>query len=172
MKELWGQGDQGKTSLYNRSIEKDSLLIMLLGAVDELSANIGYLMCYLEGFSQQKVQLSEILKDLFSMSALLGEAPQAAFDFRRVKLLEAWTLEINQQLKPVKKFIMPIGNRASCYANICRTVARRAETCFFAYYHMEKQHGDIGAYLNRLSDYLFVVTRLINAKFDLEDYYK
>lgn len=172
MKELWGQGDHGKTKIYQQTRDKSDDLIVFLGALDELSANIGYLMCYLEAFSQQKVQLTEILKDLFAISALISEAPNADFDFRRVKLLEAWIVDIQDGLKPLHRFVMPTGTRASCYANICRTVTRRVESQFFVYYYKEKKNQDIGVYLNRLSDYFFVVMRLINAKFDLEDYYK
>ena len=173
MKELWGQGDRGLTNIYQRKIEKNSVIIELLGSLDEVSAHIGYLMCYLEAFSQQKVQLSEILKDLFEISSLVAESPKSNFDFRRIKLLENWILELNQNLRPITKFILPTGNKASCSANITRTIVRKTEVLFFKYVQENnKASTDIGIYLNRLSDYLFVLTRFINEKYDLEDYYK
>ena len=172
MKDMWGQGDKGMTSLYQQPITKQSKTIRLLGGLDELGAHIGYLMCYLESFSQQKVQLSELLKDLFDISALLAETPTSSFDFRRIKLLENWTQSLNQGLRPITQFIQPTGNKASCNAHICRTITRRVESLFFEYYEETQQHLDVGAFLNRLSDYFFVLTRFINAKYDLEDYYK
>ena len=173
MKELWGQGDRGLTNIYQRKIDKNSIIIELLGSLDEISAHIGNLMCFLEGFSQQKVQLTEILKDVFEISARIAESPKSNFDFRRIKLLENWILDLNKDLRPITKFIFPTGNKASCSANITRTIVRKTEVLFFKYLKENNQSSnDIGIYLNRLSDYMFVLTRCINDKYDLEDYYK
>lgn len=171
MKENWGQGDKGQTSLLEEKVSKDSPIINLMGSIDELGASIGHLMCYLDNFSQLKVQLSEVLVDLYNISSAFAMLKGDYFDYRRVKLIEIWTTELNKELKPLEKFVMPIGNRASTYANVCRTLTRRVERDYFLFARTDSQFSDIGAYLNRLSDYLFVVMRYINSKLELETYY-
>ncbi len=172
MKAFWGKGDRGETMISSKKINKNSTTIALLGSLDELNAQLGNLICYLEGFSQQKVQLLEIIKDIFAIAALVSESPGANYDIRRVRLLETWTAGMNEELPKLDHFILPTGNKASCSANITRTVARRCEVVYFNYYQEVSKNEDIGAYLNRLSDYLFVLVRYINQKYGIEDYFK
>ena len=112
MKHNIGQGDRGQSASPFGSLEKSDIYFELMGGLDELSAHIGYLTTNLDNLPNQKVQLSEILKDIQSISADLAlRTPHANYDVRRLKLLEGWLADMEKELPPLKAFILPLGHR-------------------------------------------------------------
>lgn len=155
-------GDSGETGLGNGArVAKDSARIAALGDIDELNSALGLLLC--EDLPQDVRQaLDEVQHDLFDLGGelsipghvMLGEAQVARLEER----LEAW----NGTLAPLKEFILPGGSRAAAAAHLARTVCRRAERRVVALGRAEQVGERARQYLNRLSDLLFVIGRLLN----------
>ena len=167
-----GSGDKGKVRYPFGQLDKFHPFVELLGHIDEVGANIGMLMTQLGDFPQVKVQCSEILKDLYAISADLSmDKVNEYFDLRRYKLLEQWIDEMEKALPPFRRLIMPIGHRATCQAHITRSVVRRAERKYFEVLSQMKISEDAAVYLNRLSDYFFTVARLVNDYYGIDASY-
>ncbi len=170
MKHNIGHGDHGQSSSPFGSLGKSDIYFELLGGLDELSAHIGFLTTNLDNLPTQKVQLSEILKDIRSISSDLALAtPHTNFDIRRLKLLENWLDAMEKELPPIKSFLLPLGHRSSSYAHLVRTVTRRVERTYFRTIEVHHVDGDGAIYLNRLSDYFFALARYINHYYGSED---
>ena len=155
-------GDNGTTGLGdNTRISKDSLRIHALGDVDELNSHIGMLLCE-ELPAGVRELLVEIQQQLFNLG---GELSIPGFELLKpqaVAQLDAALAQHNAQLPRLAEFILPAGSRAAVQAHICRTVARRAERAVVALGLAEPLHDAPRQYLNRLSDLMFVLSRVLN----------
>ena len=155
-------GDDGTTGLGDGSrTSKDSLRITALGDVDELNSTIGVLLT--EAMPDNlRATLIEIQHDLFDMGGELCIPGHVALKEERLVWLEKVVEGLNSALTPLKEFILPGGSRAAAFAHVCRTVCRRAERTVVALSQTEKISEESRQYLNRLSDFLFVLSRVSN----------
>ena len=155
-------GDNGTTGLGdNTRVSKDSLRVHAMGDVDELNSNIGVLLCEDMPVGVRDL-LVEVQHQLFNLG---GELSIPGFELLKpeaVALLDA-ALEVhNATLPRLAEFILPAGSRAASLAHVCRTVARRAERAVVALDQAETLNASPRHYLNRLSDLLFVLSRVLN----------
>ncbi len=160
-------GDKGLTSLIGGTrISKAHLRIESYGTVDELNAYIGLCKDVLKD-QQSRDMLMKIQEDLFVVGALLACDPGKeikmqlpAIGEKDIALLETAIDSMDAALPAMKNFILPGGDQAVSYLHIARCVCRRAERCCVRLSDEEgEEHVLILQYLNRLSDYLFVLTR-------------
>lgn len=155
-------GDQGTTGLGDGSrTGKDSLRIDTIGEVDELNSHIGVLLCEAlpEGLGDE---LLAIQHDLFDLGGELCIPGYQLVTEAKVAGLDALLEKYNADLPPLQEFILPGGSRAAALAHVCRTVCRRAERALVALSKAETVHALPLQYLNRLSDLLFVLSRVLN----------
>jgi cob(I)alamin adenosyltransferase len=164
-------GDDGTTGLGdNTRVPKDSLRVHAMGEIDELNSNIGVLLCE-EMPPDVRTLLVEIQHQLFNLG---GELSIPGFELLKpdaVLMLDA-ALELhNAALPRLKEFILPAGTRAAALAHVCRTVARRAERAVVTLGHVEAPKATPRQYLNRLSDLMFVLSRVLNRMHGGDDVY-
>ena len=155
-------GDAGTTGLgNNQRVSKNSLRVHAMGEVDELNSNIGVLLC--EDMPQDvREVLVEIQHQLFNLG---GELSIPGFELLKEEAVQALDTALetyNAKLPKLEEFILPAGNRAAAQAHICRTVARRAERATVALGNEEALNDAPRQYLNRLSDLMFVLSRILN----------
>lgn len=154
-------GDKGTTGLADGTrVNKDSLRIHCLGTVDELNSHLGLLLCETLP-DDMRALLLVIQNDLFDLGGSLAY-PVAPFTEDKLTRLDAAIAHYNAELPPLKEFILPGGTRAASQCHIARTVARRAERELVALSHLEEPPANGLPYLNRLSDLLFVLSRVLN----------
>ena len=155
-------GDNGTTGLGdNTRVPKDSLRVHAMGDVDELNSNLGVLLC-----EPMPADVRELLVDIqHQLFNLGGELCIPGYELLKSEAL----LQIDQALETynatlprLQEFILPAGTRAASLAHVCRTVARRAERAVVALGHAEAVKDNPRQYLNRLSDLLFVLARVLN----------
>lgn len=157
-------GDAGETSLGDGSrISKAAPRIEAIGAVDEANASIGVLRLHTRARLAEDAMLARIQNDLFDVGADLC-VPGTGGDRLRltdaaVARLEAETAGMNASLPPLTSFILPGGTEAAAFAHVARVTARRAERTVVA---LDDVNPVVRRYLNRLSDHLFVLARLLN----------
>ncbi|BDT70047.1 cobalamin adenosyltransferase [Comamonadaceae bacterium OS-1] len=155
-------GDNGTTGLGdNTRVSKNSLRVHAMGDVDELNSHIGLLLCepMPEGV---RTLLVEVQHQLFNLG---GELSIPGFELLKpeaVLALDQALAEHNATLPRLAEFILPAGTRAASQAHICRTVARRAERTVVALEQQDALKDTPRHYLNRLSDLLFVLARVLN----------
>jgi cob(I)alamin adenosyltransferase len=155
-------GDGGETGLGDGSrARKDSPRIVALGEIDELNSAIGVLAAEP---MPEKIQgiLESIQHDLFDLGGDVSIPGRATMTGAEVRRLEMLLDELNSALPRLKEFILPGGTRAAGLAHLARTVCRRAERSIVALSHAEKVGDAARIYLNRLSDLLFVLARVLN----------
>lgn len=155
-------GDAGTTGLGDGSrVGKDAPRIAALGDVDELNAVVGLLLCE-DLPAEVRTLLTGIQHDLFDLGGELS-VPGGAFlkDTQPARLEQAID-RFNDELTPLKEFILPGGTRAAALTHHARTVCRRAERAVVAVAQMEAVSATARQYLNRLSDLLFVLARWLN----------
>ncbi len=155
-------GDDGTTGLGdNRRVSKNSLRVHAMGDVDELNSNLGVLLC--EPMPDDvRALLVEIQHQLFNLG---GELSIPGFELLKpeaVLALDEALAEHNEQLPRLQEFILPAGTRGASLAHVCRTVARRAERAVVALGAEEALNDTPRQYLNRLSDLMFVLARVLN----------
>lgn len=173
MKVYTKTGDKGTTSLYGGvKVSKNHIRIDAYGTVDELNSAIGLirsseiLPLYIE-------QLIQVQKDLFHVGAELA-TPKEKFYLANgksrlpklisetdIQQLENWIDEMEEELPPLMHFILPGGNLAASHAHLSRCICRRAERITVALSDLEEIRLEVMKYLNRLSDYLFMLARKI-----------
>jgi cob(I)alamin adenosyltransferase len=155
-------GDNGTTGLGDGSrTEKDSLRIHALGEVDELNSNIGLLLC--EALPEQmREELLSIQHDLFDLGGELCIPGYQMITEAQVARLDALLEKYNADLAPLKDFILPGGVRSAALAHVCRTICRRAERSIVGLGKIESIFDNPRQYVNRLSDLLFVLARVLN----------
>ncbi|MDP2804409.1 MAG: cob(I)yrinic acid a,c-diamide adenosyltransferase [Gallionellaceae bacterium] len=154
-------GDDGTTGLADGSrIAKDSERIQILGTVDELNSQLGLLLTEFLSADIRETLL-KIQNDLFDLGGTLAYPP-VLFTEEKLARLDAAIAQYNANLPPLKEFILPGGTRAAALCHVARTIARRAEREFVLLMHVEVAPQNGLPYLNRLSDLLFVLSRVIN----------
>ena len=164
-------GDDGTTGLGdNTRVPKHHLRVQAMGDVDELNSHIGLLLC-----EPMPAEVRELLVDVqHQLFNLGGELSIPGFEL----LKDAALLQLDQALAThnsalprLQEFILPAGNRAAAQAHICRTVARRAERAVVALGAQEAVREAPRHYLNRLSDLMFVLSRVANRMDGGDDVY-
>ena len=155
-------GDNGTTGLGdNTRVSKDSLRVHAMGDVDELNSTIGVLLCEAMPADVRDV-LVEVQHQLFNLG---GELSIPGFELLKpdaVLALDQALAEHNATLPRLAEFILPAGSRAASLAHVCRTVARRAERAVVALEQQDVLKETPRQYLNRLSDLMFVLARVLN----------
>ncbi len=177
-------GDKGQTALYGGTrVPKSSARVDSYGNIDELNSFIGFAKSEID---DPKVleQLRKIQFDLFTVGSesatpadklmLANGKPRLALMIaeNEVEELERWIDEWEQHLEPLQYFILPGGGKSATSLHICRTVCRRAERGLVFLSESEEVRPLIIKYLNRLSDYLFVLARYISkCNGDVEEFW-
>jgi cob(I)alamin adenosyltransferase len=163
-------GDRGDTGLGDgQRVTKDHPRVEAYGQVDELNAILGLLAAYCPD-APETAFLRGIQNDLFDVGADLcvppteGEQPDQSL---RVTAAQAERLEraidrLNEGLEPLRSFVLPGGTLAAAWLHLARTVCRRAERAVVTLTHTEPLNPQVIVYLNRLSDFLFVLARVAN----------
>jgi cob(I)alamin adenosyltransferase len=155
-------GDEGTTGLgNNQRVSKNSLRVHAMGDVDELNSHIGLLLCETMPQDVRKL-LVEVQHQLFNLGGELSIPGFELLKAEAVAVLDQALEKYNAQLPKLEEFILPAGNRAASQAHICRTVARRAERATVALGNEEALNDAPRQYLNRLSDLMFVLSRVLN----------
>ena len=166
-------GDEGKTSLGNGDrVNKHSLRVDAYGTVDETNATVGLARLHAKDITTT-TQLSAIQNDLFDLGADLcrpnheDDAKSThrplRINSKQVKRLENEIDSMNNALKTLKSFVLPGGSALASHLHLCRTVSRRAERLTFALSETGSVNEIAVKYLNRLSDWFFVASRIANS---------
>ncbi len=164
-------GDNGTTGLGdNQRVSKNSLRVHAMGEVDELNSHIGVLLCE-EMPADVRVLLVEIQHQLFNLGGELSIPGYELLKPEAVLALDEALATYNAQLPRLQEFILPAGSRAAALAHVCRTVARRAERAVVALGNEEAIKEAPRQYLNRLSDLMFVLARVLNRMNGGDDVY-
>ena len=167
-------GDKGETSLYGGTrVSKAAARVESYGTLDELNAFIGLAKAEI---SDEKVlnQLQKIQFDLFTVGSeaatptdkmLLANGKNRLdlmISEKEITELELWMDDFDAELEPLRFFILPSGGKAAASIHVCRTVCRRAERAMVHLNETEEVRPELIKYLNRLSDYLFILARYIS----------
>ena len=167
-------GDKGETSLYGGTrVSKAAARVESYGTLDELNAFIGLAKAEI---SDEKVlsQLQKIQFDLFTVGSeaatptdkmLLANGKNRLdlmISEKEIIELELWMDDFDAELEPLRFFILPSGGKAAATVHVCRTVCRRAERAMVFLNETEEVRPELIKYLNRLSDYLFILARYIS----------
>jgi cob(I)alamin adenosyltransferase len=155
-------GDDGTTALSDGiRIKKNHLRIITIGALDELNAHFGVLLCYPMPSPIEEL-LFDIQQNLFNLG---GELSAPAFHLlspENLLQLDHAIEHYNAQLPTLKEFILPGGTPVAAQTHVCRTVIRRAEQNLVALGSTEYVRPLLYQYLNRLSDIMFILARTLN----------
>ena len=155
-------GDNGTTGLGdNTRLSKNSLRVHAMGDVDELNSNLGVLLCE-DMPAGVRTLLVEIQHQLFNLGGELSIPGFELLKAEAVLALDEALTEHNELLPRLQVFILPAGTRAAALAHVCRTVARRAERAVVALEGQDVLKDTPRQYLNRLSDLMFVLARVLN----------
>ena len=155
-------GDDGTTGLGDGSrTDKDALRVQAMGDVDELNSHIGVLLCE-QLPDELRQELITIQHDLFDLGGELCIPGFTMIQEAQVLRLDELLAKYNAKLPPLSEFILPGGSRAAAQAHICRTVCRRAERSIVSLGKAETLNPQPRQFVNRLSDLLFVLSRVLN----------
>ena len=168
-------GDKGETSLFTgQRVQKNTAHIESLGDVDECNSFLGAAIAALpktEEMRSIRDQIELIQHALFDLGAALAtprthanqsKIEKTRFDEEEISILERWIDAMETQLPPLHAFILPGGHPAGAFLHVARTVCRRAERHVLPLHHAADIPPTVLIYLNRLSDYLFSVSRYVN----------
>jgi cob(I)alamin adenosyltransferase len=168
-------GDQGLTSLFGgKRVSKSDLRIDTYGTVDELNSWIGVLRDQSVNQSRQEI-LVEIQDRLFTIGSILATEPEntkvkiPALTESDITLLENKMDEMDAILPPMRFFVLPGGHASVSFGHVARTVCRRAERLVIALSLAEKVDPFVIQYMNRLSDYLFMLCRTMTFELRVEE---
>lgn len=164
-------GDAGETALGNGArVAKHSMRVTAYGTVDETNATVGLARLHAEG--EMDARLAMIQNDLFDLGADLcrpdmekdaeSDYPPLRMSDTQVARLESEIDAMNAALEPLRSFILPGGSPLAAQLHLCRTVSRRAERLSVELATMESVNPAAVKYLNRLSDWFFVASRIAN----------
>ena len=155
-------GDAGETGLGDGSrVGKDAARVQALGDIDECNSAIG-LMLTEDVPGEIRAALNDVQHDMFDLGGEICIPGHTALKAEHVARLDALLARFNRDLPPLKEFILPGGSRAAAAAHLARTVCRRAERSVVALGRNEPVSEAARQYLNRLSDLLFVLGRVLN----------
>ncbi len=159
-------GDKGETGLGDGSrVSKNDIRIQCLGAIDELNSFVGFSKTAVD--NKDIVQfLESIQQDLFNIGGELSIPGKdvTAIDINNIVELESAVLEWNENLPPLKEFILPGGTETSSRMHLARTAARRAERKLIQLHRSESVSDHCIMYFNRLSDVFFVLARKLQSE--------
>jgi len=162
-------GDKGKTSFGGKRLEKDSLCCEFIGELDELNSILGLVASFLKE-RQKKELIERIQKDLFLIGAsLAGKGGGGEYLKKEVKEFEKEIDRLEEKLPPLGNFILPGGKQTASLFHLSRSICRRGERRVVELAKKQKIEGEILAFLNRLSDLLFVLAREENAKAGIKE---
>lgn len=159
-------GDKGETSLASgRRVPKDDLIFAAIGTVDELNSWLGLVVAkFGEQFGREKKQLLKVQDDLFYLGAELAQSPTTKLKSASLGWVERGVEKLQTLMSDDwhSKFLLPGGTELGAYLDIARTVCRRAERKLVALNNRESVRPLLIKYLNRLSDYLYVLRCFVN----------
>ena len=157
-------GDKGMTSLANgERVSKSELRIDTYGTCDELNSWIGYLRASMVSsslYEEQNVQLQWMQNKLFNLGALLSKASGEWILAEDVERIEQLIDVMQQEISAQRSFLLPMGSEMVCRSHLCRTVCRRLERKMI----LLGVEGNALVFVNRMSDYLFVLCRYMTFK--------
>ena len=168
------QGDSGDTTVYRgKRVSKTDLVVVANGAVDELNCSIGLALSVMpkdeqfESFNRQLLTIQRLLFKLgYSISAVGASGEDASMDMffegQAVKTLEIWIEEIEEHSEPTKGFVIPGGHHSAALLHQARAICRRTERAVVTLHRNRNIDTQGLPFLNRLSDYLFVLACRIN----------
>ncbi|PIC71083.1 ATP:cob(I)alamin adenosyltransferase [Sporosarcina sp. P2] len=168
-------GDKGTTSLIGGRVAKDDLRVEAYGTIDELNSFIGKAMTELDGgtFADILTDLETIQNELFDGGGDLANVMKERhykLDDEPITVLENRIDKLMEEAPELERFILPGGSPAAATLHIARTVTRRAERVTVTLMNAADDVSPVvGRYLNRLSDYLFVAARIVNARLGISD---
>ena len=164
-------GDAGSTGLANNErVSKSHIRVQAMGDVDELNSMLSLLLCE-DLTTLDKEVLINIQHELFNLGGELSLPGVDLLKESALVFLDQAIEDYQKSLTPLQEFILPGGTRASCWAHVCRTVARRAERSTVALALQDGYEGLGVKYLNRLSDVLFILARKFNQDQSRPDVY-
>ncbi|MFW7432687.1 cob(I)yrinic acid a,c-diamide adenosyltransferase [Vagococcus carniphilus] len=172
-------GDKGKTSLIGgKRVNKGNLRVEAYGTTDEINAQVGLSICEvreLKNSEELVAELIEVQNYLFDCGTdLANVSDEMPFMINKdhIAWLEERIDKYTEELPKIERFILPGGNKASCSLHVARTVTRRAErVCATLIKEEEEISSHAFKFLNRLSDYFFVVARLANVLGEEEEHF-
>jgi len=154
-------GDDGTTGLGDGTrISKDDARVEAYGTLDELNSVLGMLLAEKLPVDVAAV-LQPIQHELFDLGSEFCLPDYTAISAEHVQRLETLLDRFNEPLPPLKEFILPGGSHAAAVCHLARTVCRRAERCAWTLHKQHPQNLESIKYLNRLSDLLFVLARVV-----------
>ncbi len=176
MKIYTKSGDKGETSLVGgERVPKDCIRLESYGTIDELNAQLGLLHTYLTDEHDRETVLG-IQNELFVVGSNLATDtdkrplhPDSVLRTEKIEHLEQEIDNLTATLPPMTGFILPGGSRGAAVCHVCRTVCRRAERCIVQLSREASVDENLQRYINRLSDYLFVLSRKMNKIENIEE---
>ncbi len=167
MKIYTKKGDSGHTSLIDGQIvNKHNLSVDAYGTVDELNSFLGLLKDYIKDETIKDI-LNNIQPKLFSIGSILASGKnqdileKVKIEKKDVKYIEFHIDSMNNELPELKNFIIPGGHKISSYSHVCRSICRRAERRISELNNEQSVDPNILSYINRLSDFFFVLSRYL-----------
>lgn len=162
-------GDDGTSGLSGgERIAKNHERMNAMGSVDELNSVIGVMLCKLAD-TELETLFTAIQHDLFNIGGEISMPGQSFIKAEKIEYLENRIDYFNESLEPLKDFILPGGAEAASVCHMARSIARRAERDVITLHQQEPVCDTTRQYLNRLSDLLFVVARIINLRLQQND---
>lgn len=163
-------GDDGTTSLVGGArAKKNSPRLEAYGTIDELSSYLGAIASDIRADNELQGQVREIQNELFNIGAYLATQPAAgdkpdckSLTDEKMAQLEGWIDALDEQTPKINAFVLPGGSELASKAHVARVVCRRAERRIIDLADEEYVDPRVTAYINRLSDYLFIAARYIN----------
>lgn len=168
-------GDNGTTMLFGgKRVPKSSLRLHAYGTVDELNACLGLILAEESLSKELWSQIIRTQRVLFLVGADLATPLESAAKVERISAHEAdevekWVHHLEDALPQQTSFILPSGSRLGALFHLARTVCRRAERWVVGLSEVESINIEVQRYLNRLSDYLFVASRMANKQAGVEE---
>ncbi|MEM5799584.1 MAG: cob(I)yrinic acid a,c-diamide adenosyltransferase [Candidatus Aenigmatarchaeota archaeon] len=162
MKPNMGSGDDGKTNLIGKRVWKDHLRVEINGNIDELNSFLGLANSKIN-YDDIKQVILDVQNKLFLIGSIVAYYSDKKIKKEDIDHIEKMIFEFEKELDPLKKFIIPFGEEA-CLLHICRSKCRNVERLIVKLSKKEKIDKEILSYLNRLSDLLFILSRLVNKR--------
>ena len=167
MKIYTRKGDSGQTSLIDGDmVNKHNLSVDAYGTIDELNSFLGLLKDYIKDDKIKDI-LNNIQIKLFSIGSILASgknqniSEKVKIEKKDVEYIELEIDRLNKDLPELKNFVIPGGHKTSSYSHVCRSICRRAERKISKLNNKSSVDSNILAYVNRLSDFFFVLSRVL-----------
>lgn len=161
-------GDTGQTDLIGERVDKDNLRISTIGTLDELNSLLGLVRskCSLQNVGEAVKYLQGAL---FTIGAIIAGSESQELKVPSAKNLEEVIDEIEKMLPPLENFILPGGHESAALLHHARSVCRRGERLVVALSKKEELDGEVLKFVNRTSDFLFIMARYVNHHYMLHE---